>query len=171
MLWRSLSSTPSRPTSAPHQPFLTPPAKPPPNALPFTIHCFPLPIPPALSPQASLKEAQYDRPGHRPGSAPKKIPSPERAKHSPNTPLPTSSRRLWTAGRITALRAHGVRAARSPLSILSQQALPTSHFPLLTSHFPAARPAFTIRSFPSNSSLSLERNSNTPSKFPFPKGA
>jgi hypothetical protein len=29
-------------------------------------------------------------------------------------PLRTSSRRLWTAGRITALGAHGVRAARSP---------------------------------------------------------
>jgi hypothetical protein len=39
--------------------------------------------------------------------------------------IPTASRRLWTAGRITALRAHGVRAARHPTSPPNQRSAPS----------------------------------------------
>ena len=61
------------------------------------------------------------------------------------SPLRTSSRRLWTAGRITALPAHGVRLPALSQPAPSDSAFLTSHFSLLTSHFPPPPPTAQIR--------------------------
>jgi hypothetical protein len=79
--------------------------------------------------------------------------TPTRSPNAP--PSEQASRRHWTAVRITALGAHGVRAARPPKKPLSQHAIQTSHFSLLTS-FPLSQNALLTSHFSSLSNFKFQ---------------
>jgi hypothetical protein len=116
------------------------------------------------------------------------VPIREIRGSKPHKPSQHARRRLWTAGRITALRAHGVRAARPPNkplrtspgprgSVLApsptrkspHKPSPYKPFPLLTSHFSLPSPSpnpptslptrFSLTSPPSRPTLPYHRES------------